>query len=136
MYGIAEAKQIFGEIGAVLPGNAGKERNAPFRILNRHAHSTNAPGLAKSSPTTPNRNIYYAGPAGDAWSHGHKPDGPNPYHDPLRSNKCSPVEAVTGEGGPGLRVIEPWITIKPRKGRWPEWLKPRHLSPVISKKAN
>src|SRR5712664_2972872 len=57
MYGVAEAKQIFGEIGAVLPGNAGKERNAPFRILNRHAHSTNAPGLAKSSPTTPNRKI-------------------------------------------------------------------------------
>src|SRR5882757_4254968 len=49
MYGIAKAEQIFGEIGAVLPGNAGKERNAPLRILNRHAHSNNAPGLAKSS---------------------------------------------------------------------------------------
>src|SRR5882724_4556723 len=55
MYGIAEAKQIFGEIGAVLPGNAGKERNAPFRTLNRHVYSNNAPGLAKCSPTTPNR---------------------------------------------------------------------------------
>src|SRR5216684_2580986 len=79
---------------------------------------------------------YYAGPAGDAWSHGRKPDGPNPYHDPLRSSKCSPAEAVTGQGGPGLRVIEPCITIKPRKSRWPELLRPRHLSPVISKKAN
>jgi hypothetical protein len=28
----AEAKQIFGEIGAVLPGHAGEERNAPLRI--------------------------------------------------------------------------------------------------------
>jgi hypothetical protein len=40
--GVTEAKQIFGEIGAVLPGDAGKERNAPLRILNRHAHSNNA----------------------------------------------------------------------------------------------
>src|SRR6267142_3992711 len=55
MYGIAEAEQIFGEIGAVLPGNAGKQRNAPFRILNRHVYPNNAPGLAKCSPTTPNR---------------------------------------------------------------------------------
>jgi len=37
--GIAEAKQIFGQIGAVLPGNAGNERHAPLRILNRHIHS-------------------------------------------------------------------------------------------------
>jgi hypothetical protein len=30
MHRVAEAKQIFGEIGAVLPGDAGEERNAPF----------------------------------------------------------------------------------------------------------
>ena len=43
VYGVAEAEQIFGQIGAVLPGDAGEERNAPFRIRNRHVHSTNAP---------------------------------------------------------------------------------------------
>jgi len=37
MYRVAEPKQIFGEIGAVLPGDAGEKRDAPFRILNRHA---------------------------------------------------------------------------------------------------
>ena len=47
MHGVAEAEQIFGEIGAVLPGDAGEERNAPFRILNRHIHSNNAPGPPK-----------------------------------------------------------------------------------------
>ena len=45
MHRVAEAKQIFGEIGAVLPGDAGEERNAPFRILNSHVHSNKAPGL-------------------------------------------------------------------------------------------
>ena len=45
MHGVAEAEQIFGEIGAVLPGDAGEERNAPFRILNSHVHSNKAPGL-------------------------------------------------------------------------------------------
>ena len=40
MHGVAEAEQIFGEIGAVLPGNAGEERHAPFRILNRHLTPT------------------------------------------------------------------------------------------------
>jgi hypothetical protein len=45
--GVAEAEQIFGEIGAVLPGDAGKECNAPLRILSRHFRSNNAPGLPK-----------------------------------------------------------------------------------------
>jgi hypothetical protein len=45
VHGIAEAEQVFGEIGAVLPRDAGKQRNAPFRILNRHIHSDYAPGL-------------------------------------------------------------------------------------------
>src|ERR1700687_5502762 len=45
MYGVAEAKQIFGEIGAVLSGYAGEERHAPFRIVNSHIHSNRAPGL-------------------------------------------------------------------------------------------
>ena len=31
VHGVAEAEQIFGEIGAVLPGNAGDQRNAPLR---------------------------------------------------------------------------------------------------------
>src|SRR5580693_3634825 len=43
MDGVAEAEQIFGEIGAVLPGDAGKERDAPFRIRNRHVHSNTTP---------------------------------------------------------------------------------------------
>jgi hypothetical protein len=30
---VAEAKQIFGQIGAILPGNAGEERNARFESL-------------------------------------------------------------------------------------------------------
>ena len=47
VHGVAEAKQIFGEIGAVLPGNAGDQRNAPLRILNRHIFSNKA-GLAGS----------------------------------------------------------------------------------------
>jgi hypothetical protein len=50
MHGIAEAEQIFGEIGAVLPGDAGNERNPPLRILNRHINSSNAPGLPKKQP--------------------------------------------------------------------------------------
>src|SRR5882672_9553791 len=97
------------------------------------------PPMRQDWPKTAQRRqiaTYCAGPADDAWSHGRKPDGPNPYHDPLRSSKCSPAEAVTGKGGPGLRVIEPCITIKPRKGRCPKLLRPRQPSPVISKNAN
>src|ERR1700726_1116010 len=45
VYGIAEAEQIFGQIGAILPGDAGKESNTPFFILNSHLHPNNAPGL-------------------------------------------------------------------------------------------
>jgi hypothetical protein len=45
MHGVAEPKQIFGEIGAVLPGHTGEERHASFRILNRHLHSNKAPRL-------------------------------------------------------------------------------------------
>ena len=45
VHGIAEAEQIFGQIGAILPGDAGKESNTPFFILNSHLHSNNAPGL-------------------------------------------------------------------------------------------
>jgi hypothetical protein len=51
MHGVAEAKQIFREIGAVLPGHAGKERNAPLRILNRHLQSNHASGPPISSST-------------------------------------------------------------------------------------
>jgi hypothetical protein len=54
VHGIAEAQQILGEIGAVLPGDAGKERHAPFRILNRHFHSEKTAGdCPTSSSTTP-----------------------------------------------------------------------------------
>jgi hypothetical protein len=55
VYGVAEAKQIFREIGAVLPGDAGEERNASFRILNRHVYSNKAPGPPEDSRTTTNR---------------------------------------------------------------------------------
>jgi hypothetical protein len=48
MHGVAKAKQIFGEIGAVLPGDAGKERNAPFRMLNSHILSNKM--LVRSQP--------------------------------------------------------------------------------------
>jgi hypothetical protein len=30
MHGVAEAEQIFSQISAVLTGNAGDQRNAPF----------------------------------------------------------------------------------------------------------
>src|SRR5258706_262975 len=60
---IAEAEQIFGEIGAVLTGDTGNERNAPFRILNRHVHSNKAPGLPKSSSTPTNHDtLRWTGP--------------------------------------------------------------------------
>ena len=59
MHSVAEAEQIFGEIGAVLPGDAGEERHAPLRILSRHVYSNDTPGLAKGCPTTPNRSILH-----------------------------------------------------------------------------
>ena len=49
VHGVAEAEQIFGEIGAVLPGHAGQQRNAPFRILNRHVHSNTGAGTAQKA---------------------------------------------------------------------------------------
>src|SRR5579863_531689 len=39
MHGVAEAEQIFGKISAVLPGHARDQRNALFRVLNRHSTS-------------------------------------------------------------------------------------------------
>jgi hypothetical protein len=54
MHGVAEPEQILGKIGAVLPGDAGEKRNAPFGILNSHIHSNKAPILPKSSPTRTN----------------------------------------------------------------------------------
>src|SRR5580704_19505519 len=39
MHGVAEAKQIFRQIGAVLPGHPGQKRYPPFRIRTRHLHS-------------------------------------------------------------------------------------------------
>jgi hypothetical protein len=53
---VAKAEQIFGKIGAVLPSNAGEERNAPFRILDRHVYSNAAPGLPDANPRTVDRN--------------------------------------------------------------------------------
>jgi len=50
VHGVAEAEQIFGEIGAVLPGDAGEERNAPLRIVNRHVNSNNAPKPPEKGP--------------------------------------------------------------------------------------
>src|SRR5947209_4010286 len=44
VHGVTEPKQVFSEIGAVLTGYASKERNAPFRILNSHLYSKQAPG--------------------------------------------------------------------------------------------
>src|SRR5664279_1088917 len=52
MDGVAEAEQIFRQISTVLPGDTGKERDAPFRILNRHVRSNNAPiQPGKTAPT-------------------------------------------------------------------------------------
>jgi hypothetical protein len=63
VYGIAEAKQIFGEIGAVLPGDAGEKGNAPFRILNSHTHSNKAPILPQNSSTRTNHSaLRWTGP--------------------------------------------------------------------------
>ena len=43
MHGVAEPEQIFGKVSAILSGNAGQQRHAPFGILNRHKYSNNAP---------------------------------------------------------------------------------------------
>src|SRR5882672_4738785 len=48
MHRVTEAEQIFGEIGAVLPSDAGNQGNAPFRILNSRSFSSNAPTLTQA----------------------------------------------------------------------------------------
>jgi hypothetical protein len=53
MHGVTEAEQIFGKISAVLPGDTGEERDAPFCILNSHIHSKKAPDCPKKSSSTP-----------------------------------------------------------------------------------
>ena len=53
VHGVAEAEQIFGEISAVLPGDAGEQRHPPFRILNRHFHSNRQ--RSEHCPTDPER---------------------------------------------------------------------------------
>jgi hypothetical protein len=50
VHGIAKAKQIFREIGAILPGDAGDQRHAPFRILGNHIRSNNASGKPEGTP--------------------------------------------------------------------------------------
>ena len=63
VYRVAETEQVFGEIGAVLTGDAGKEGNAPFRILSSHVHSNKAPRLPNSSSTPTNHDtLRWAGP--------------------------------------------------------------------------
>ena len=51
MDGVAEAEQEFGEIGAVLPGDAGQQRHAPFRILRHHVHSNKGAATAQTQFT-------------------------------------------------------------------------------------
>jgi hypothetical protein len=64
MQGVAEAKQLFGQIGAILPGHAGEERNAPLRILNRHIYllQQNAELPISSSTLSDHRTLRWAGP--------------------------------------------------------------------------
>ena len=45
---ITKAKQKLGEIGAVLPGDAGDKSNPPFQVLSNHIHSNKASGLLKA----------------------------------------------------------------------------------------
>ena len=61
MYGVAELKQIFGEIGAVLPGDAGEKGNVPLRILNSHIHSNKAPILPQKQFNAETRSTHCAG---------------------------------------------------------------------------
>jgi len=124
VHGVAQAEQIFGEVAPVLAGDASDQRNAPFRILNRIVSPTTR-RAARAQPATPTATCCRW--TGDAWSHGRKPDGPNPINAPLRSSKC-PREARSGWGGPGLRVMEPWITISHVR------LKPSIRARPISKK--
>jgi len=77
VYRVAEAEQIFGEIGAVLTGDPGKERNAPFGILDSHVHSNKAPRLPNSS-STPTNKTHCAGPGRDSSLHGLKAGRPKP----------------------------------------------------------
>src|SRR6266404_4826657 len=61
MYGVAEPKQIFGEIGAVLPGDTGEKGNAPLRILNSHIHSKKVPILPQKQFNAETRSTHCAG---------------------------------------------------------------------------
>ena len=47
---VAEAKQIFGEIGAVLPGDAGEERNAP---VSNQVQTYQSPKLLQTATSAP-----------------------------------------------------------------------------------
>jgi hypothetical protein len=53
MNGVAEAKQEFGEVGAVLPGDAGQQRHAPFGILRHHVHSNKGRRRCADSSSPP-----------------------------------------------------------------------------------
>ena len=117
VHGVAEAEQIFGEIGAVLAGDAGNQRNAPFRILNRHSSPT-TPGLSEYHPRAVGRRQtakHCAGPASSSRSDGRKPGG-QPLSCPPSPKQIGPGKTVTGSASPGLRVMEPWLTIKYMRG--------------------
>jgi hypothetical protein len=47
VHGVAEPEQIFGQIGAVLSGNAGDQRDALW-VFCRHVFSSRSPGLPET----------------------------------------------------------------------------------------
>src|SRR3979411_2564719 len=95
---VAEAKQVFGEIGAVLAGDASNQRNAPLRIRSRHVTSKNAPGPPKSSRTTTNRNtLRWTGRLPSVpWTQAGRP---KPISCPPSFKQILPGQVVNRQGG-------------------------------------
>ena len=63
VHGVAEAKQVFGEISAVLTGNTRDQRNAPLRIMSRHtfSHKQGSPFPGPPPPHSPSRTGHASG---------------------------------------------------------------------------
>src|SRR3979490_2696786 len=120
---VAEAKQVFGEIGAILAGDASNQRNAPLRIRNRHVHSNNAPRPPKSSRTTTNRNtLRWTGRLPSVpWTQAGRP---KPLSCPPSPKQIGPGQAVNRQAAGGLAGYGALAHNQVQQGRlagWPEY---------------
>src|SRR4051794_26390667 len=48
MHRVSKAEQIFSKVSAVLTSNSGEQRNASFRILSSHVHSSEPASIRSS----------------------------------------------------------------------------------------